>query len=102
MVSRKIFVFLLKIQGHYHLPSDETLKRFYESKIKSRTADLEFIQYAAHQLGGDIAIQLKKASKQTDKRMDHIKYEAFLMTSQKLPKEIYLAYGKTNFRNQKH
>ena len=55
----KYLFFLLKIQGHYHLPSDETLKRFYESKIKSRTADLEFIQYAAHQLGGDIGSNFK-------------------------------------------
>ena len=46
-------------------------------------------------------IQLRKAGQQTDGRKNRIKYEALLMTSQNLPKEIYLAYGKTNFRNKK-
>ena len=49
-----------------------------------------------------MADQLRRVGQQTDSRLNTIKYEALLMTNQKFPKEIYLAYGKTNFRNQKH
>lgn len=77
------------------------MKSFYEGEIKSRSAEKEFMQDVVNMLP-EVAKEIQLIKRQTDGRHDQLKYEIFLKYTGQLPKEIILAYGKSNFRKQKY